>query len=218
MTTRAAHPVAQGLLGWMQANPARLRGLLDEEAAGAAPQDLGPAGDPSIRAHLRFVAEALAANAAGPSRDALGAFSAGLADALAEREDRVDDEIRRVGEAHAFEAEVQFGEGAGEDPSMRDTLDRRVRVGGWTRVFLAALDEARAPAPAVALAALGWMARHQGLLADTIFAMDRAAKRRLRDREGPDAIADADVVNRIGQASMIQAHTRFLVEALAEVL
>jgi hypothetical protein len=213
VTTRATHPAAQGMLGWMQANPARLRELLDDEAAGS--EDLAPAGDPAVRAHLRFVSEALAATAAPASAAALAGFARDLPGLLAAREDRVDEEIRRVGEAHAFEAEVQFGEGSGEDPAMRGLLDRRVRIAAWARVFLAALDEARAPAAPAAPAVLEWMAGEQDQLADTIFAMDRRAKQAELDRGGPDAIASAEVVNRIGQAATIQAHTRFLVEALA---
>ena len=213
MTTRPANPAAQGLLGWMQSHPARIRDLLDEEARGA--DDLSPAGDPAVRAHLRLVAEALAANASPASADALAAFAEGLPALLAEREDRVDDEMRNVGEAHAFEAAKQFGAAAGEDPSMRAVLDRRVRVGAWTRVFLEALDEARDPAPLAAGAVLEWMGDRQAQLADTIFAMDRAAKRREIDRGGPDAVASSEAANRIGQAAMLQAHTRFLVEGLA---
>jgi hypothetical protein len=120
-----------------------------------------------------------------------------------------------VGEAHAFEADLQFGEGSGEDPAMADLLDRRVRVSAWIRVFLAALDEARAPAAPAAPAVLEWMADHQTRLADTIFAMDRRAKQAELDRGGPDAIASPEVVNRIGQAATVQAHARFLVEGLA---
>jgi hypothetical protein len=45
--------------------------------------------------------------------------------------------------------------------------------------------------------------------------MDRRAKQAELERGGPDAIADPGVVNRIGQAAMLQAHTRFLVEGLA---
>jgi hypothetical protein len=216
MSTRAVHPVAQGLLGWMQANPQRLRALLDEEAGGA--EDLGPAGDPAVRAHLRFVAEGLAAVAAPGGRDSLEAFAAGLPGLLAEREDRVDDEMRRVGEAHAFEVGLQFGGEAAEDPSVHAMVDRRVRIAAWTRVFLEGLDAARAPAAPVAPAALEWMGARQTLLADTIFAMDRRAKEREIARGGPDAVANPEVVNRIGQAAMVQAHARFLVEALAETL
>jgi hypothetical protein len=41
------------------------------------------------------------------------------------------------------------------------------------------------------------------------------AKRAELDRGGPDAIASPEVVNRIGQAALVQAHARFLVEGLA---
>jgi hypothetical protein len=204
------------MLAWMQASPARLRELLDDEARRGG--DLSPAGDPAVIAHLRFVAEALAATAAPGAAARLEAFAAGLPEALAARAGDLDGEIRRVGEAHAFEAGLQFGEGAGEDPGMPGLLDRRVRIAAWTRVFLAALDDARAPAPPAAPAVLEWMGARQGQLADTIFAMDRRAKQAEIDRGGPDAIASADVVNRIGQAAMIQAHTRFLVEGLAAAL
>lgn len=216
MSTRAVHPVAQGLLGWMQANPQRLRTLLDEEATGS--EDLGPAGDPAVRAHLRFVAEGLAAVAAPAGRAALEGFAAGLPALLAEREAQVDEEMRRVGEAHAFEVDLQFGEEAAEDPSVHAMVDRRVRIAAWTRVFLDGLDAARAPAAPVAAATLEWMAARQTLLADTIFAMDRRAKEREIARGGPDAVASPEVVNRIGQAAMVQAHSRFLVEGLAETL
>ena len=62
------------------------------------------------------------------------------------------------------------------------------------------------------------MGERQTQLADTIFAMDRRAKEGEMARGGPDAVANPEVVNRIGQAAMLQAHTRFLVEALAENL
>lgn len=211
----APHPVARGLLAWMQAHAGRLRDLLDEEARGA--DDLAPAGDPAVRAHLRLVAEALAANAAPGAEDALGAFAAGLPGLLAAREGDVDERMRRVGESHAFEVGLQFGAVARDDPAMSGMLDRRVRIAGWTRVFLEALDDARGGVP-VADAVLAWMAERQDLLADTIFAMDRRAKQAEIDRGGPDAVASPEVVNRIGQAAMLQAHTRFLVEGLAASL
>ncbi len=216
MATRASHPAAQGMLAWMQAHPARLRDLLDDEARDTG--DLGPAGDPAVRAHLRFVAEALAATAAPGAAAGLEAFARDLPATLEAREDRIDGEMRLVGEAHAFEAGLQFGGDAGEDPANRAVLDRRVRIAAWTRVFLGALDEARAPAAPAAPAVLAWMGDHQALLADTIFSMDRRAKRAEMDRGGPDAIASPDAVNRIGQAVVVQAHTRFLVEGLAAAL
>lgn len=210
------HPSARGLLVWMQTHSDRLRDLLDREARGR--DDLAPAGDPAVRAHLTFVAEALAANAAPAAAPALDAFAAGLPDLLADRLDRVDEEIRRGGEAVAFELDLQFRGETADDPAIRAMVDRRLRVAAWTRVFLAELDAARRPAAPVAERVLGWMGDRQTQLADTIFAMDRRAKEGELERGGPDAIADADVVNRIGQAAMLHAHTRFLVEALAEAV
>ena len=61
-------------------------------------------------------------------------------------------------------------------------------------------------------------AARQTMLADAIFAMDKRAKQAEISRGGPDAVADPDVVNRIGQAAALQAHTRFLVEALADTM
>ena len=212
----APHPTARGLLVWMQSNPGRLRALLDREAVGAG--DLAPAGDPAVRAHLGFVAEALAANAAPAAAPTLERFAARLPELLAAREGEVDRQIRRVGEAHAFEVDLQFGAEAQEDPSIHSMLDRRVRVAAWTRVFLDALDEAREPDDPIAPGVLEWMGERQVRLADTIFAMDRRAKQAEIDRAGPDAVASPVVVNRIGQAAMLQAHTRFLVEGLAALL
>jgi hypothetical protein len=200
----------------MQAHPGRLRELLDREAAGE--DDLAPAGDPAVRAHLVFVAEALAATAAPGAAGGLEAFAAELPCTLREREADVDAAMRTVGEAHAFEVDLQFGAEAREDPGMRAMLDRRVRVAAWTRVFLDALDAAREGREPVAPRALAWMGERQTRLADTIFAMDRRAKQGEMERGGPDAVASPEVVNRIGQAAMLQAHSRFLVEALAETL
>lgn len=214
MATRAGHPLAQALLGWMQLNPDRLRALLAEEAAGA--EDLSPAGDPAIRAHLRFVAEALAHGATGDLAPALEELARTLDERLTE--DAVEEEMERVGEAAAVEAGFQFGPAAGEDPALRPHLERTVRIEAWTRAFLRALDEALPPARAVADAAIAWMADNQRRLADMIFAMDRRAKEAERARGGPDAIASAEAVNRIGHAVVLQARTRFLVEAIAGTL
>jgi hypothetical protein len=197
----------------MQANPSRLRGLLDEEAARGG-DDLSPAGDPAIVAHLRFVAEALAANAAPGSRADAEAFATSAGERLRDSE-LLDGEIELVGEAHAFEVSRQFGMDAGEDPAMRAVIERRVRMSAWLRVFLRELDRAGVVGPGVVPSALTWMADNQVRLADTIFAMDRAAKRAELERGGPDAIAATDAVNRIGQAATVQAHVRFLVEAVS---
>ncbi len=198
----------------MQANPGRLRELLDAEAGGS--DDLAPAGDPAVRAHLGFVAAALAANAAPAAASALDGFSEALPGLLSEREPMVDEHLRRIGEATAFELGLQFGDEARDDPSVRAMIDRRMRIAAWTRVFLDALDEVRPGADPIAGDVLAWMAERQARLADTIFSMDRRAKEAEMARGGPDAVANPEVVNRIGQAAMLQAHTRFLVEAIAE--
>lgn len=211
----APHPTARGLLAWMQGNPGRLRDLLDREAAGS--DDLAPAGDPAVRAHLALVAEAMAANAAPATASALERFAAGLPELLDAREAAVDEEMGRVGEAHSFEIDLQFGDEARDDPAIPSMLERRVRIAAWTRVFLDGLDEARG-GPPIAARVLAWMGGRQVQLADTIFAMDRRAKEGEIARGGPDAVANPEVVNRIGQAAMLQAHTRFLVEGLAEHL
>ena len=211
--TTAPHPSARGLLVWMQSNPGRLPELLAREAAGA--DDLAPAGDAAVRAHLALVAEALAANAAPASADALAAFAADVSATLRAREPAVDEQLRRVGEATAFELDLQFGDEVADDPGVHQMIDRRVRIAAWTRVFLDALDDVRAPEPPVAGGVLAWMGERQTQLADTIFAMDRRAKEGEIARGGPDAVASPEVVNRIGQAAMLHAHTRFLVEGLA---
>jgi hypothetical protein len=171
-----------------------------------------------VRAHLRLVAEALAATSAPAARERLEAFSAELPTLFEASEPRLDDELQRVGEATAFELGLQFGDSASDDPSVRSMVDRRVRIAAWTRVFLEGIDETRPPPSPVAGAVLEWMGDRQTQLADTIFAMDRRAKEGEMARGGPDAVANPEVVNRIGQAAMLQAHTRFLVEALAETL
>ena len=212
MTTRATHPTAQALLGWMQANPGRLRARLDAAAAGGG--DLSPMGDLSIVAHLAFVADAVAATAAPAREEALRAFAAGAMEDMWRERAQAEENMVAVGEAHALEARLQFGDGAGADPANREVLSRRVRVIGWTHLFLDCLEEATGD-PGLSGRAREWMTAHQGTLADTIFTMDRRPKEAERARGGEDAISDPAVVNRIGQAAALQGNVRFLVEAIA---
>lgn len=200
----------------MQTNGPRLQDLMAEEAATA--EDLSPSGDAAVRAQLRFVADALAANA-GPGQQAeLAAFRTALPERLTEAEAELTHLVDMLGEAAAFEAGKQFGDQAPEDPALASMLERRIRVGAWMRLFLRMLDEARPERPPASPAALEWMGAHQQHLADTIFSMDRRAKELEMARGGPDAVANPEVVNRIGQAAMLQSHVRFLVEALAQAV
>jgi hypothetical protein len=198
------------LLDWMQAHPARLRDLLAEQAAVA--DDVTPVGDAAIRGHLRFVTEALAARADEAGRARLESL-AGALDALAVT-GRLDDAIDLVGGATAHELRLQFGESAARDAALGDMAGRRVRLMAWHRVYLEELEEALGPDTFSADEAKVWMAAHQDVLADTIFAMDRRAKQREIDRGGPDAVASVAVANLIGQAAVLHAHTRFLVDAI----
>ncbi len=208
------HPSAQAMLVWMGQNDARLRELLDEEAAGA--DDLSPIGDASVVAHLRFVAEALSVHAA-PGDEGLEGFAQRLPELLAERDELHEETLSARGEAHAFEAGKQFGEVAGEDPSNQQVIERRVRLEAWFQVFLDALDDVRDREP-VTPGVNAWMVERQTQLADLIFALDRRAKELERDRGGEEAISDPDTVNRIGQAATVRAYSRFAIEALAENL
>lgn len=216
MSSPAPHPSARGLLLWMQTHPEALRAHLAREAGRGG--DLAPAGDGAVRAQLAFVAQALAANAAPGAEAALERFAAGVPDLLPARAERMEDERERLERATAVELDLQFGDEAAEDPSIHAMVERRIRIGAWTRVFLAALDEVRADRPPIAGPVIEWMAANQDRLADTIFAMDRRAKELEIDRGGADAVAVAETVNRIGQAAMLQAHTRFLVEGVARSL
>jgi hypothetical protein len=197
----------------MQQHAARLRVLLDDEAEGQ--DDLSPAGEAAVRAHLRLVAEALAATAGPATRGALEDLAATLPERFAAGEDEVDDELERLGAAAARELDLQFGsEPTGSDPSIAQMIDRRLRVQAWSRFLLRLIGEA-VDDDGFADAALRWMGERQDQLANTIFAMDRRAKEAEIARSGPAAVDDPVLVNRIGQAAMLQAHTRFLVEAIA---
>ena len=200
----------------MQQNAGRLRALLDAEGDGAA--DLSPTGEAAIRAHLRLVSEALAATAGPATREGLEDLAVTLPDRFDDDEAGLDDELELLEDASAHELNLQFGtERAGSDPMLRETIERRLRVQAWSRFLLRLVGEA-ADDDDFADAAFTWMGDHQTQLAETIFSMDRRAKEAEIARRGPQAVDDAALVNQIGQAAMLQAHVRFLVEAIAVVL
>lgn len=202
----------------MQQNAARLRLLLDEEAEWRAGGDLSPAGEPAIRAHLRLAAEALAATAGPATRDGLDALARDAGETFRDAEDEIAEELELLEDAAAHELDLQFGaDQAGADPSVLSMTERRLRVTAWSRFFLRRVGHAVGDST-FAEAALGWMGNRQAQLANTIFAMDRRAKQVEIARRGPDAVDDLELVNRIGQAAMLQAETRFLVEAICATL
>ena len=194
----------------MQHQGGRLHELLDDEASRA--DDHSPVSDAAIRAHLRFIAEALAASAAPAARDSLDRFASGLNERIDANLDRLDEQLAKVGNAAAFEVELQFGESGNEDPLVRKVIERRMRINAWHRFFLSLLDDAVGADHTAA--SIAWFAGNQVRLGDLIFATDRAAKQAIAAREGQEALGDSDRVNLIGQAATLQAHSRFLVEAI----
>jgi hypothetical protein len=212
----APHPVARGLLVWMQQHHGRLLELVDEEAGDSL--DQSPASDAAIQAHLRFVAEALAANAGPGQTEELESFAAHLDERMADAADTLGEVFDQLEDATAFEAESQFGDAVADDAAFVAVLERRLRVDAAIQVFLAALDAARPDRPPIRQATIDWWRANARRLAHMIFQADRAAKQALIDRGASAAVADPEVVNRIGQATMLQGHTKFLVEALAQNL
>jgi len=212
----APHPTAHGLLVWMQTHHTRLLELVGEEGAGR--EDTAPAGDAAIRAHLRFVAEALAANA-GPGQAAeLQDFAEHLEVRMQAAAASMDDVLEQLEDATAFEAESQFGDAVSDDEAFVAVLERRLRVDAAIQTFLEALDQARPDRAPIRQPTLDWWKANSRRLAHTIFSLDRGAKQAMLDRGQQDQVADPEVVNQIGQAAMLQGHIKFLVEALAQNL
>lgn len=202
----AGGPIVMALLAWMQHHTPRLHALWHEEAE--ATGDAAPAGDAAIRAHLRLVAEALAAHAAPGHEGALERLAAELPELIAHNAGAIEEAVARAREALAFELGLQLGEGARDDPANRAMLGRRARVLALFGFFLRARDDALAPDPPRAEAVEAWMRRQQGLLS----VLNARTGRALAARAG--AGAGADDTARIAQAAMLQAHVRFLVEAI----
>ncbi len=212
----APHPTARGLLVWMQMNNSRLLELVDDEAGDSV--GLGPASDAAIQAHLRFVAEALAANAAPGQAAELEDLAQDLDARMARAAETLGDVFEQLEDATAFEAESQFGASVSDDTAFVAVLQRRLRVDAAVQTFLEALDQARPDHAAIRQPALDWWKANARRLAHMIFQADRAAKQALIDRGQTAAVNDPEIVNQIGQATMLQGHIKFLVEALAQHL
>lgn len=203
-------------LAWMRDHGAELRALVDDEFAGDA--DESPGGDGAVRAHLRFAAAALAAMGPEALRPALAGFADELPDWFDESRDLYEDHLDTGHGAIALEQHLQFGTEPGRDPSLDAGLHRRLRIGGWIRVFLHGLElRLGPPADGLAqevLAAIG--ARHREL-SRLILALDHEAKAAAR-RAGGAMAADLDTQDAIGQAATVQGHVRLMVEELAAAM
>lgn len=199
---------ASAALAWMAAHEDRLATLLQQEADD--PGAVMPADDPSLRAHLRLVAEAVAAVASPELRQALDGFAEGLSAWFAQEDDEIDLHMHRARGAIALEQHLQFGTTPGRDPSLDAGLERRMRIGAWVRLFLLGLEaHLGARADGLADATLAWIGARQRDLARLVVAFDRQAKSGLPPSATPEEI---DVR---GQHAAVRAWFRQLVDALA---
>lgn len=210
----AAEDQAALTLGWMRDHGDLLREVVREDVAGAG--DLRPGGDPNIRAHLRFVATALRATLPEPLADGMEGFAEALPAWFDESLPLFDAHLETGVGAIALEEHLQFGTLPGADPSLDAGLERRVRIGGWIRIFLLGLEQHLGP-PADGLGdqVMAYMGAHQRELSRLIFSLDLQAKNAARQAAGGEV--DVDVQDQIGQAAAVQGHMRLMVEALAEV-
>jgi hypothetical protein len=189
-----------------------LRRFVADEGEG----DDAPAGDPAIRAHLRFAAAALEATAAPD----LAARLAGLADDLPawfeDERDLYEAHLDTGEGAIALEEHLQFGARPGVDPSLDAGLHRRLRIGGWIRLALLAVELRLGPAAdGLAAGSMAWVGDRQRELSRLILVLDRQAKAEAAKRAGPGTVTDLAIQDEIGQAATVQANVRMMVEALA---
>jgi hypothetical protein len=199
----------------MQAHAELLRTLLEEEAEGEG--DPGPAGDAAIRAHLRFLAAALEETAPVSLAYALSGLFEELPEWFVDARPLYEEHLARAAGAIALEEHLQFRTSPGTDPSLDASLDRRARLGAWTRLFLLAVEERLGPgADGLTEAALAWMAANQRTLMGYVMALDRRGRRTVSDRMGE--LADRATLDDAGLAAVVQGHLRLLADALAVTL
>lgn len=208
----AANPAldAAAVLSWMAGREDRLTALI--EAEGGGPDTL-PADDPSLRAHLRLVAEAMTAVAAADLAARLAGFPDGLSEWFAQEDEEIDRHMERARGAIALEQHLQFGTTPGHDPSLDAGLERRMRVGAWERLFLLGLEVYLGPAAdGLCDATLAWLGARSRDLSRLVLAFDRRAKADLPASATPE---ERDVR---GQHAAVRASLRQLIHALEATL
>jgi hypothetical protein len=205
---------AAAVLAWMRGHGPLLLELVGEERGEDA--DASPSGDPAVRAHLRFVAAALLATARPELEERLGDLVHALPGWLAENEALLDEHLATGAGAIALEEHLQFGVEPGLDPSLDAGLHRRLRLMGWMRLFLLALELHLGPgADGLGQAALDWMGSRQRELSRLVLTLDQEAKAAARRAIGT---LDIETQDEIGQAATVQGHVRLMVEAATRVL
>ena len=209
---------AEAVLQWMSDNRERLGPLLGDEER-LPDGEPAPADDAAIRAGLRLVAEALAAVAASPVRADLDGFGDDLPDWFAEGRALFDEHMTLAAGAMALEEHLQHRTRPGADPSLDAGLDRRMRLWGWIRLFLLALETRLGPrADGLAETVLAATADQGRRLAGVILVLERRARLAAAERAGGRVPTDPATLDEIGQAAVVQGYLRLLVENLAPAI
>jgi len=202
-------------LAWMRENGEILRGFMAEEAIGDG--DPPPASDPGIRAHLRFLAAALEPTADDRWAGTLAGFADALPGHFAEGQELYDRHLQQGEGAMALETHLQWGSRPGIDPSVDIAQERRIRIFGWMRLFLFALEEHIGPAAdGLADRVVAWFDARQRELGRMVVALDLQAQGAAR--QAPGGPLGPDEVDALGQAVLVQAYVRQLATGLCEVL
>jgi len=206
---------AAAVVAWMQRNPERLRHLLREED----PDDVevAPAADPAVRAHLRFVAEALAHGASPSIAPLIGGMADDLNDWFTEDREVFDEQVERGRGAIALEEHLLYGADHETEPVIHAALERRVRLGAWNRLFLRCLESRLGPEhDGLTEAALDWSKAHERDLASAILQMHHRALGVLAEATGHPPTADER--DQSSQAAAVRGYARHLVDAAAHAL
>ncbi len=200
---------------WMQQNPGRLREMLREED----PLDIeeAPAADPAVRAHLRFVAEAIEHAAAPPIADSIAGMSDDLDAWFAAESAVLDAQVERGRGAIALEEHLLYGADHETEPMIHAALERRVRLGAWNRLFLRCLESRLGPGyDGLTESALDWSKSHERDLAWAILQMHQRNLSALVEATGHPATEEER--DQSSQAAAVRGYARHLVDATAHAL
>jgi len=206
---------ASAVLAWMQTNPERLRELLREED----PHDReeSPAADPAVRAHLRLAAEGLLTGIAPELADEVSGMADDL-DGWFEADREVFDRQIELGRgAIALEEHLLYGASGETEPAIHAALERRVRLGAWSRLFLRCLEARLGPGyDGLTETALEWSKSRERDLAATILQMHHRQVKAMETALGrPITPEERD---QSSQLAAVTGHVRHTVEAAAHAL
>lgn len=204
-------PAVGDVLAWMSEHGGRLRELVTAEQEGE--RELAPADDPTIRAHLRYAADALAATAPEPLATGLAGFADALPEWFTECQPLYEDHLAAGVGAIALEEHLQFGTRPGVDPSLDAALHFRLRITAWVRIFLIGIERWLGPAAdGLAEEVLEEIRGRSGDLGRMILSFGTAAKSAARAASGGPV--DIETQDEIGQVAAVQGHVRIMLEAL----